>query len=210
MNADRKLQFIEPSNPLLNQRAEEVQVDQIASPEIQSLIDAMFGMAYGEQGDSKNPTLVGLAAPQVGVSKRVILVGVDAKGMGEKPELRAYINPLITQHSKEREEGREGCYSTDRVCGIVERYKSVTIKAYDRNGKLITETHEGFPAKVFQHEIDHLDGVRFPDRITDDSKLHWVEPEKFGEYREKWAKWDTLCPRVKWKEVKCSKPVNES
>ena len=196
------LKFIDPDNEILSSRSVEVSVEDIESDELQSLIDAMFRLAYGEQGDAEHRTMVGLAAPQIGVLKRVIIAGVNAVGLGEQPELRAYINPVIIRSSNTTEDGREGCYSTGRVYGIVERAEDITIEAYDRKGNKITESYEGFPARVFQHEIDHLDGVRFPDRIADDSKLHWVEIERFGEYRQKWAEWDNYCPRERWEAMK--------
>ena len=113
-----------------------------------------------------------------------------------------YINPVIVEISNEKEEGREGCFSTSRVCGIVERAKKVKIRAYDRSGKIVEYDLEGLPARVAQHEIDHLDGIRFPDRIPDDSKLHWVEEEEFGEYRKQWQNWPVNCPREKWGAIK--------
>lgn len=193
---------VPPGSEVLNLVAEPINPEAIPSPEVQQIIDKMFRVAYGRQGDAKYPTLVGLAAPQIGISKRIAVIGINAVGRGEQPELRAYINPEITESSKETEEGREGCFSTSRVCGIVERAKRVTLKALDRNGNEVTEIFEGFPARVAQHEVDHLNGIRFPDRITEDSKLHWVEEKEFGEYRTHWQEWSVLCPREKWEEIK--------
>ena len=141
--------FAKPSDPLLNQRSSEVLADEIQSQEIQSLIDGILAMAKGEQGDAKKKTMVGLAAPQIGVGKRVIIVGIDSTGMGDAPEFKVYINPVIVKRSRETEEGREGCYSTDKVCGIVERNVEVTVEALDRKGNKVLETHKGFPAKIF-------------------------------------------------------------
>ncbi len=162
-------------------------------------------MAHGRQGDAKYPTLVGLAAPQIGISKRVVIIGMNAVGGGEQPELKEFINPEIIEISDELEEGREGCFSTSRVCGIVERAKKVKVQAYDRQGKLFEHEFEGFPARVAQHEIDHLNGIRFPDRIADDKKLHWVEEKEFGDYRENWHNWTVNCPREKWESIKLGK-----
>lgn len=200
--------FALPGSEVLSHIAEEVPIDHIHSKEIQTLIDAMLRIAYGEQGDKERKTMVGLAAPQIGVSKRVIIAGINAVGLGEQPELRAFINPTIVNKSTDMEKGREACYSTSRVCGIVERSKKVTVEAFDRDGHKVIETYEGFPARVFQHEIDHLDGIRFPDRISDDSRLHWVEPERFGEYRERWAEWEVPCQRQTWVDIKAGK-VNQ-
>jgi peptide deformylase len=195
-------EFVSPNSDTLNQVAKEVVLDEITSSDIQSLIVGMLKIAQGEQGDKEHKSMVGLAAPQIGVSRRVIIVGVNAIGSGEKPDLRVFINPEIIEKSKDSEEGREGCYSTGNVCGVVERSKSVRIKAYDLDGNEVVETYHGFPARVFQHEIDHLNGIRFPDIITDNDKLHWVEENRFGEYRERWADWGEKCPREKWEKIK--------
>ncbi|MGH9856743.1 MAG: peptide deformylase, partial [Acidobacteriota bacterium] len=123
---------------------------------------------------------------------------MNVVGGGEQPDLKEFINPEIIESSDELEEGREGCFSTSRVCGIVERAKKVRVRAYNRQGELFEHEFEGFPARVAQHEIDHLDGIRFPDRITDDRNLHWVEENEFGDYRENWRNWAVNCSREKW------------
>jgi Polypeptide deformylase len=68
----------------------------------------------------------------------------------------------------------------------------------------ITVELSGFTARIAQHETDHLDGIRFPDRIPVDQpdKLHWVEPEQFPDYRLNWATWKQLCPRERWEAMK--------
>jgi peptide deformylase len=182
-------QQVPPDSEVLNLIAEEIPVKEITAPEIQELIDKLFRVANGRQGDAKYPTLVGLAAPQIGVSKRVVIIGMNAVSGGEQPELQEFINPEIIQTSEELEEGREGCFSTSRVCGVVKRAKKVKVRAYNRQGELFEHEFEGFPARVAQHEIDHLNAIRFPDRITDDNNLHWVEEAEFGNYRENWRNW---------------------
>ena len=153
-------QQVPPDSEVLNLIAEEIPAKEITKPEIQELIDKLFRVANGRQGDAKYPTLVGLAAPQIGVSKRVVIIGMNAVGGGEQPELQEFINPEIIQTSEELEEGREGCFSTSRVCGVVKRAKKVKVRAYNRQGELFEHEFEGFPARVAQHEIDHLNGIR--------------------------------------------------
>jgi peptide deformylase len=191
-----------PGSDVLNQVATAIPVEAIMSKETQFLVAEMLRIANGTQGDKNRRTMVGLAAPQVGASKRVIVVDVASTGMGETPDLRAYINPRITERYKQTEPGREGCFSTGNVCGNVERSSHVTVEAYDSEGNPVTEQWSGFTARIFQHETDHLDGIRFPDRISDDTKLHWVEPDEFGEYRTKWAEWTELCTRDTWQNIK--------
>ncbi len=198
-------QQVPPSSEVLNFIAEEIPVAEIQSPEVQSLIDKLFRVAHGRQGDAQFPTLVGLAAPQIGVSKRIVIIGMNAVGGGEQPELKEFINPEVVDTSDEVEDGREGCFSTSRVCGIVSRAKRVKVLAYDRAGNQFEHVFEGFPARVAQHEIDHLNGIRFPDRIIDDTKLHWVAEEEFGDYRKNWQNWPVNCPREKWEAIKSGK-----
>lgn len=201
------LEAVPPSNDTLNQIALAIPVESISSKETQFVVNEMLRIANGTQGNKKRRTMVGLAAPQVGVSKRIIVIDVASTGMGETPDLRAYINPVITDKSEQTEPGREGCFSTGNVCGNVERASRVTVEAYDRDGNPVTEQWEGFTARIFQHETDHLDGVRFPDRITDDTKLHWVEPDQFGEYRTKWSEWSETCPRTTWEAIKSGESI---
>lgn len=193
---------VPPSSKVLTQKALVIPVNTITKPAIQEIIDRMYRVAYGRQGDADFPTLVGLAAPQIGILKRIVIIGINAVGGGEQPTLREFINPVIFERSKSTEIGREGCFSTSRVCGIVERAKWVRVKAYDRFGNEFTIKLSGFPARVAQHEIDHLSGIRFPDRITDDSRLHWVEENEFGDYRKNWQHWQVNCPRNKWEAIK--------
>lgn len=194
--------LIPPSSEILNTVSDEIEPSSIISKEVQDLIDGMLDVANGEQGDTKRRTMVGLAAPQLGVAKRIIIVDTASTGMGEAPELQAFINPKIVAKSEITEQGREGCFSTGNVCGNVDRSSEVVVEAFNRKGELVSGTWTGFTARIFQHEIDHLDGIRFPDRITDETKLHWVEPDKFGEYRTKWVDWDEFCPRERWEAIK--------
>lgn len=179
--------FVPPNDKILRQSAQSIEIGLIKQSEIQGVIDKMFDIAYGEQSDRSKPILVGLAAPQIGISKRIILVDVAADGKGHVADLRAYINPEVTWKSSEEGEWYEGCYSTDCVCGIVSRPVSVKIKAFDREGNEVHEEYTGYAARIFQHEIDHLDGKVFVDRVSDDHNLHWVLPEEFPQYRDKEA-----------------------
>lgn len=196
------MNLVPPSSEVLNLVAEAVAPSEIEGEEIQGLIDSMLDIASGEQGNPARPTMVGLAAPQIGVSKRVLLLGTNAAGQGEVPEFLAMINPVIVKRSERSNMNREGCYSTGKVCGVVERSTWVTVEALDRFGKTIHATFDDFVARVLQHEIDHLDGIRFPDRIPEDRELLWVEPDQFGKFRLEWDKWNITCSRERWQAIK--------
>lgn len=200
-------QFVPPHDPILLKIAEpvEVQGDRVVMNEsLKADIDTMFKVAYGEQVDGGKPLLVGLAAPQIGISKRIALVDVIADGKGLVGDLRLYINPEITWMSDEKEEWYEGCFSTSCVCGIVSRPKHIKIRAFNREGELVEEEYSGYTARIFQHEIDHLNGKEFTTHITDDNNLHWVEKTEFPEYRNNqgWRNWPHKCSREKWEGIK--------
>lgn len=190
--------IVKPDDSVLVKVAEPVDISKITTCEIQQDIELILSVAYEKQVDRRKPLLVGSAAPQIGISKRIILVDIAAGGKGEVGDLRVYINPEIIWMSEEKSEWYEGCFSIDRVYGIVSRATKIKIKAFTKDGLLIEEGHEGYnTARIFQHEIDHLNGIDFVAHISDDDKLHWVEEEEFSEYRKSWRNWPKKCPREK-------------
>ncbi len=108
---------------------------------------------------------VGLAAPQVGVSERLIVIEYS-EFEDEKPKLYVVINPEIIKPSEEKEVGVEACLSIPGVAGDVERHLSLTVKGLNRFGKPLKIKASNWLARIFQHEIDHLEGVLFTDRAT--------------------------------------------
>jgi peptide deformylase len=132
---------------------------------LQSLIDDMVETMRAEPG-------VGLAAPQVDVSERVIVVEYfeDEEKAGEDENapkrLYAVVNPEITRKSTETELGNEGCLSVPGINGEVERHLAITVKGQNRHGQPLTLKLKDWTARIFQHEIDHLNGVLFTDRAT--------------------------------------------
>jgi peptide deformylase len=196
--------LVKPDDPVLLKIAAPIPVNEITSPQIDSLIERLLDIAYGEQKDRSKAVLVGLAAPQAGISKRIILVDVGADGHGGVSDLQVFIDPEITWFSEEKQEWYEACFSTDNVAGIVERPLSIKLSAYDRTGNKIQREYSGYVARIFQHEIDHLNGKEFITHITDDNNLHWVEDNQFPQYRDKeaWRTWPIKCPREKWEKIK--------
>lgn len=123
---------------------------------------------------------IGLAAPQVNASKRIFALHIEDED-GEIEESMIAINPKIISHSVQTDylETGEGCLSVDRaVDGHVPRYARITIEAYDINGEKFTKRLRGLPAIAFQHELDHLDGILFFDRIDETRPFLNVEPLK--------------------------------
>jgi peptide deformylase len=114
---------------------------------------------------------VGLAAPQIGVSLRAITVEYDE-------QLWILVNPEITWTSREREIADEGCLSIPGYVGAVERHQRVKVRAKDQKGKPTTIEAEGWAARIFQHEIDHLDGILYTDRMAPGERLRVARPEE--------------------------------
>lgn len=102
---------------------------------------------------------VGLAAPQIGESQRIIVVRLDQG-------ILALVNPTLKKFSREREDGEEGCLSVPGVFGIVPRAVRASVEAQAVNGEPVSLTLKGFPARVVQHEVDHINGILFIDRMT--------------------------------------------
>jgi peptide deformylase len=132
---------------------------------LQTLIDDMIETMREAPG-------VGLAAPQVGISERLIVIEFMEPPEDEeepkevKPKLYVMINPEIVKTSEEKVLGVEGCLSIPGLVGEVERFERVQIKGLNRRGQPMKVKAEGWLARIFQHEMDHLNGVVFPDRAT--------------------------------------------
>ena len=130
-------------------------------PELQLLIDDMVETMREAPG-------VGLAAPQVGVPLQLIVVEYSEKaeeeGSEEPPKLYTIVNPEIIRYSGDQELGTEGCLSIPGFVGDVERPLAITLKGQNRRGKPLRLKADGWLARIFQHEVDHLNGVLFIDR----------------------------------------------
>ena len=137
---------------VLRTRAAEVaEVDD----DLRRLIDDMFETMYKAEG-------VGLAAPQVGISRRVIVVDVH----DEEVEPFALVNPRVVEFSRETEKAEEGCLSIPGLAAAVERPAHVAVEGLDRDGNPVRVEGGGLLGRCLQHEIDHLDGILFIDRLS--------------------------------------------
>ncbi len=137
--------------------------------DLQVLVDDMIETMRQAPG-------VGLAATQVNVSQRLIVVEFGDEDDEQAPaKLYAIVNPEIVRPSQEKEKGNEACLSVPGFLGEVERISSLTIKGQNRHGQPIRIKAKGWLARIFQHEIDHLDGILFTDRAL------WVRKIEEGE-----------------------------
>ena len=163
--------ILKMGDPLLLRDSIPIQINQISSTEIQTLIDDMLETMYSRNG-------AGLAAPQLGVNKQIVVFGFEKNLRypdAEPIEQTILINPTITVIDKQKEEDWEGCLSVPGIRAKVPRFKQVRYEGYDRAGKPIDRTVEGFHARVVQHECDHLYGKLFPMRVKDFSNFGFTE-----------------------------------
>jgi peptide deformylase len=137
---------------VLRRRAEAVPTP---GPELDRLVADMFETMYDANG-------IGLAAPQIGLSERLIVV--DVKEDGAQP--MALLNPTVVESGSGKDRVEEGCLSIPGVAATVERPTSVVVEATDAKGQPVRIQAQGMLARCLQHEIDHLDGVLFIDRIS--------------------------------------------
>lgn len=160
-----RFDILELGDPRLRQRA--TPVSEIDDPAFQQILDDLQAFVIERGG-------MGIAAPQVGISQRFfILSSHPNERYPDAPAIApfAVINPQINGHDQTTEIGWEGCLSVPGFRGQVLRYQSIDVRFQQRDGAIV-ETHlEGFLARVFQHELDHLDGVLFIDRVPDIQSL---------------------------------------
>ena len=159
-------------HPVLRQRGRPLDKADLRDPLVQKLIDDMIETMHEYNG-------VGLAAPQVHASMR-LFVALLEEDPDSKTDPTVIINPEITPLTAVREEGWEGCLSIPDIRGMVPRFTDISVKALDRDGRNIELRLKNFPARVAQHETDHLDGVLFFDRMARFETLTFLE--EFGRY----------------------------
>jgi peptide deformylase len=160
-------------HPVLRQKARAVERSEIKDPRFQKFLDDMIDTMHEYSG-------VGLAAPQVHEGLRVFVAMLDS---GDDAEASVIINPAITLLDDQLVEGWEGCLSIPEIRGRVPRAHKIVVKAHDRHGRVVEIEAEDFPARVIQHETDHLDGVLFLDRMTSLATLTYLD--EYSRYHAK-------------------------
>ena len=156
-------------HPILKKRAEPV--TQFNTPALDGLLQDMFDTMAAQNG-------AGLAAPQIGISQRVVIFSVRDNprypGAETVPET-ILINPSLEFIGEQMTEGWEGCLSIPGMRGLVPRYEEIIYRGFDRHGQEFERRVSGFHARVVQHEVDHLDGVLYPQRIRDMQAFGFIE-----------------------------------
>jgi len=170
------LKIARMGHPVLRKRARKVEAAEIKSPAFQKLVDDMIETMREYDG-------IGLAAPQVHEGIRLALIGIE-EGRGQDRSIRVLpvVNPEVIPVGAEVAEDWEGCLSLPKLRGRVVRPARIQVKALDRRGNKMEIDLEGYPARVAQHEIDHLDGVLFIDRMKSFETLTFMD-----EYSKYWT-----------------------
>lgn len=169
------LEIAQLGHPGLRQRAAEVSLEELATPSVQQFIDDLVETMRHAKG-------AGLAATQVLYPKRIVAIEVkDNPRYPYKPNipLTILVNPVVEPISDERFDNYEGCLSVPNLRGVVPRFAEVRVTGWDREGAPIERIVRGLSAGTYQHEVDHLDGLVFVDRVVDTKTLcTWAEFDK--------------------------------
>jgi peptide deformylase len=159
-------------DPILRDKAKRIKTFDAS---LRKLAEDMFETMHANAG-------VGLAAPQIGLSIRLLVAELTAdREEGEKGFKVALVNPEIVKESGEKLIGPEGCLSIPGWVGEVPRHASVTVKAQSLEGKEVRIKANDYYARVLQHEIDHLNGILFTDRVVNLDSLRRITPEESEE-----------------------------
>ena len=169
-----KLNIVKIGNPILRKKARPIALSRFRSKTFWALLGEMARTMRSARG-------VGLAANQVDKDQRIFVM--ECRGNKRYPRvdsfpLQVYLNPKIVRYSKATVEGYEGCLSIPGFRGSVPRSESITLEALTPNGKKISKVFKGFEARVVQHEMDHLNGRFYIDRIKD--WRTWMHLEEFN------------------------------
>ena len=178
--------IVQEGAPILRKVAKPVPEKLFGSPELSKILEQM------KEALDAEPDGVALAAPQIGFPYRIFIIRMDRtlppprQKEGEKEKVRLadvaiYINPEITKRSRKKQEADEGCLSVRGIYGVTKRHEKATIRAQHEDGKHFTRGGGGLLAQIFEHEVDHLNGILFIDHAT---KLVELKPEHLKDENE--------------------------
>jgi len=165
-----KPKILQKDAPVLREIAKEIPLKNIRSKKLTTIIERMKTALHGEEDG------VAIAAPQIGENLRIFVVAGRTLALIKKEEGKLYpdmvfINPTLIKLSKKKKKMEEGCLSVRWLYGEVERSEKATINAYDEHGKKVHLGASGLLAQIFQHEVDHLDGILFIDKAENIENL---------------------------------------
>lgn len=195
---------------------DEVLPRELHSKKLQEIIDQLLDFVYGSnnkgqtrlasaaarQGSDRNkPMTIGLSANQVGIMKKISIVDF-AMRRRDASDVHVFLNPKIIWHSKTIIKRLEGCVSLPGIWGEVPRFKRVKVESIDRWGNGFIIDAKGWQAILLQHEIDHLNGILFIDRLEDPTKAHLVKQNQYREYKKNRKTWKQFIDVSKWRKAR--------
>ncbi len=192
--------FLPPHDVRLSTESTYIEHDQFGQKHLQTLGEKL------KESCTKYGTLPGLAAPQIGVFERLITIDLNAEkklhSPATLPQYETYVNPQIIWKSKETSLDRETSCTTHPFAGIVPRHNCIKLCAYTVDGEIVVEEFSGALARTIQQMIDHLDGIRFPDRIESDEAIHVVTDDMKSQYEKQWMDWNITVSKKEWEKIK--------
>ncbi len=159
-------------HPSLRKKSQKVGV---ITKDTQNIIDKMTTIGLDWEHHHDHEVTVGLAAVQINILEKIIIIRNDFDNRVDQT-FRALINPELIKSEGKPVYELEGCLSVSGFYGRVKRYPTVRIKALDEHGKAVKITADGFLARLFQHEIDHINGKTYVDRLDDEGELYRMMP----------------------------------
>lgn len=187
------LHVLDPKHKILRSACKEIPKRDLRKTSVQQEIESMIDFVYGNNNKgkarSRNASMtVGLSANQVGISKKISVVDL-AIGKRGYSDVHVLINPEIVWQSQSVLENCEGCVNLPTIWGYVKRSKRIKVKALDRSGNELLLTVTGWPAVLLQHEIDHLNGKLFIEKLPDPKKAFLVEEGDYQKFKQKKKEW---------------------
>lgn len=184
---------VSPDAKILRKHCAPISKKELRAGKTQDTIERMLDFVYGtnnkgQDRDRTHSMTVGLSANQVGIGQCISIVDM-AIGRKYMSDIQVLINPTIVWQSKTQTSRVEGCVNLQYIWGEVNRSQKIKVHAWDRSGNEMLLTLTGWPAVLLQHEIDHLQGILFIDRLTDPTKALHVQKDDYAEYKRDKKKW---------------------
>ncbi len=190
----RKLVGLDPKDPRVRTICPGISLRELHSKTTQQTIDSLLEFVLGrnnkgESHNKKKPTIIGLSANQVGIIKRICIVDLAVRKKG-RSDIHVMINPRIHWQSKTKKLRREGCVNLSHIWGFVQRSIAIDVSFLDRWGNRYQMRAAGWSATLIQHEVDHLSGILFIDRLSDSTKAQLGKDEDLELYKKDPKGWN--------------------
>ncbi len=185
-------------DPMLWEPANSLTKEEMVSKETKAIAKRLMNII--QEYKEKGRYIAGLSAPQIGINKKIFVFDVLGN-QKDASKYEVFINPIRQWLSNAVEEDGEQCLSTGNIVGVVKRAVEARIAAYNMKGELIFRKFRYKMARAILHQMDHLDGIRFPNRIDKEKELHVAELNERELYKYKWHNWGKTISYEEWKII---------